>query len=269
MEEEIIHLNCYKFSKKPELLRVAGFFGMAVNDNPRQLILTPEQIESTLKIYSPRKYALLFNYGCICLVNFDTPETYRFIHYLESICEIDYNLFSLYNESHQLKQTGSNFPETIGLFAAILGKSTELKFLENTINQLFDQSESFINELNQGSFISNTSFIKKITVAIVRHQLKVVHSLRVLDRPAEYASRLELRQLYDTAAGQYELSKRFSIIQKKFNDLNEIIAPYQALSYSEKERRLLILEIFLLAIFPLPYLLKFIIPKILTFLSNM
>lgn len=269
MEKPISHLTCYKFSTKPELQRVAGFFGMDLAENSRLLILTPEHIEGVLKLYSPRKYAWLFSYGCICLVNFDTPETYRFIRYLESICEIDYNLFSTYNESRSLTEADSASLETIGLFAEILSKSTELKFLENTVNQLLDQSENFINELYKGLFRSGTVFITKVTIAIVRHQLKVLHRLRILDRPDEYDAKLELRHIYDTAAAEYELTKRFANIQKKFNDLNEIIAPYQSLNHFGKESRLLIMEIFLLALFPLPYLIKFLIPKILTFLTNM
>ena len=265
------HLHCFKFSTQPELSRVAAFFNLPFSKNSDYLPLGPEAIRTVLKEQSSDKYVWLFRYGCICLMNFEPLEIYRFLKFLESTCGVDYHLFSTYNESHVLEEEdpADLQPKTAAVYAHILAKSTELKYMEDTLAAQFDRSEIFINELHKGWFNSDNSMLKSTTVQMVRYQLQILHSLRILDRPAEYNAHLALRRRYDEASAEYELHKRFAIIQRKLDELHGILTPYQKLNHAQKAQRLIMMEVFLLSLFPLPYLVKLIVPKILTFLANM
>lgn len=267
-------LHCYKIGRRPNLSAVAGFFQFPLTPGAKRIVLKPEQIQQVLQVYSAHKFVWVFNYGCIVLSNFNPPETYRFMRYLDTTCGgIDYDLLSAYNESYEFSAKTSDDPgdilEMLSLYASILAKSTELKHLESMVSRTFDQSEQFINELQNGFFRSDHTLLKKTTIHMVRHQLQMIHGFRILDRPDECRSKLKLRQTYDIAIQTYALTKRFENIQNKFTDFNGITAPYLALSHAEKEHRLLMMEIILLMIFPLPHLFKVIVPKMLTFLRLM
>ena len=54
---------------------------------------------------------------------------------------------------------------------------------------------------------------------------------------------------------QYAVVPDFEIIESKINDLKNIVSSYYSLSYNSNERRLLLFEIFLLALFPASHLL--------------
>lgn len=266
-----LHLHCFKFLTQPELSRVAAFLNLPFSKGSNYLPLGPDAIRTVLKERASDKYVWLFHYGCICLMNFEPLEIYRFLKFLESTCGTDYHLFSTYNESHLLEEEDpANLqPEVVAVYAQVLAKSTELKYLEDTLTAQFDRSEIFINELHKGWFNSDNSLLKSTTVQMVRYQLQMLHSLRILDRPIECNTHMALRRRYDAASVEYELNKRFAVIQKKLEELHNILAPYQKFDHAQKSQRLIMMEVFLLSLFPLPHLLKLIVPKILTFFANM
>lgn len=240
---------------------MADFFRITpVKSRNDYLLLKPEQINIALKYESTNKFVWLFPYGCICLANFEVAETYRFFKFLETTSgPMDYHLISTYNETHslefQVQEMKKKEFQVAGLYATILAKSTELKSLEDKVNSIIDQSELFIIDLQKG-FSSSSAFLLKITAKIIKIQINIINNLHLLDRPIEYGLLLKNRNLYHQLNEYYELEKRFTIIQKKIADLNEITAPYQQLGHINKEKRLIVMEVILLVLFPLFHLIN-------------
>jgi uncharacterized Rmd1/YagE family protein len=274
MNQTII-INCYKTSHNPEIGNVAAFFNLQNRkEKPDYILLRPEQISTALKISVTDKYAWLFKFGCICLVNFEATETYSFLKFLEgSYGKIDFDLFSTYNETHKLDRSTLDSKidllKAIESYAIILAKSTELKSLEAAVTAKLDQSEQFVNDLHHGLPNPSSKLLIDTTLSIIRFKLNVIYTLKILDRPTEYNAKLKLRQFYDHLAEYYELDKRFDRIFKKIADLNEITTDYLKIGHNRKEQRLLILEVFLLTLFPLSQLFDHLLPTILTFLKHL
>lgn len=265
-----VHLNCYKVSSQLKVHRLADFFKVSVSGpDPEFLQLQPKQISAVLKYVTPDKFIWFFKYGCVCFFNFDSTETYRFLTSLESIVgKVDFSLFSKFNENHSLNLEKPAQPGTIhivlGLYAMALAKSTELKYLENKLDSIYDRAERLIFDLQRGLPKPFNHVLKKILLEIVKLQLTAINDLKILDRPKKYDD-LELKKIYNLTAEFYEFKKRFETIRTKVSNLIEIITPYQNFGFYYQERRLLLWEIVMLVLFPLSRILDHFLPKILTF----
>lgn len=253
---------CYKTATKPDLKRVADYFRIPLpKARPEVLLLRPVHLESALMTDASDKSAWYYSFGCICLVNFEATEAYRLINIIESTGEeVDYRrFFSRVEREDLVLDPGLNEEEwlrLIGICCDVLAKSVELKHMEDTVNDIFDQAESFILDLQRGFSNPASRLLQEITVKIVRFQLDVVNNLRILDRPKGFEDSIDARRIYDKASQGHDLEKRFTTVQLKINDLMELISPYRKIGYSQKERRLLISEIILITLFPLAYMVK-------------
>jgi uncharacterized Rmd1/YagE family protein len=260
--------NCYKIAATANLQRIAEFFRLTdFQPAASYLLLLPEQLETVLKYQVTAKYAWLFKSGSICLVNFDTAETYRLVRHLETIgLTPDFESFSVFNELHTMESrtnpSTAEFLSQLQITAIVLVKSTELKKLETMINITFDWAERFILELQKGFPNPNKPGFLQTNLAIIKLQLIMIHNLKILDRPHECSHDTTLRQIYDTLAKEYELSYRYHALQKKINYLNEVLTPYQKLGFTHKEQRLEMLETILLLLFPLSYFFESLIDLI-------
>lgn len=263
--------SCYKVSLEPNLNRVAKFFKLpCFSVDSDSLEFNPEHVGAVLKFETPAKFVWLFKWGCICFVNFESSETYRFLKNLESTYgSIDFNLFTTYNENYSL--TMEECPETSALsnilkiYAIVLAKSTELKYLEANLNLIYDGAERLVHDLQRGLPKPTSRILKKMNLDIVKAQLTIINSLQLLDRPKEFDD-LKLKNIYNSAVKNFELPNRFEIIQIKVTAIIEIITPYQKLGFNHQETRLLFLEVVLLMLFPLSRILDYFFLKILTFL---
>lgn len=257
-------LNCYKIASQPNLQLVADFFHLAdYRDNSDYLLLLPEQIQAILKLESAGKYAWLFRLGSICLVNFDTTETYRLLKHLEATgIKTDFDLVAAFNEQHTIDSPGDHCSQTVPrlqIYAVVMAKSIELRKLENYASQILDRSESFILDLQKGVPNPNRYGFIKTHVAIIRLQMEIINNLKLLDRPVDCENELLLKEIYDSAALEFELERRFKTLQQKITNLNEVLEPYRKLGFKHKEQQLYIMEIILLALFPLSALIEFIL----------
>ncbi len=265
------HFSCYKVSLEPNLDRVAEFFKVPFSGiNPESLVFKPEHVSALLKFETPAKFVWFFKFGCICFVNFESSETHRFLKNLElTYGIIDFNLFSKYNENYHIELDESMEPGTLlnilKINAIILAKSTELKYLEENLDLIYDRAERLVFDLQRGLPKPNNRILKKMTLSIVRIQLTMINTLKVLDRPKDFDD-LKLKNIHNSAVATFELKKRFETVQTKVATIIEIITPYQNLGFNQRETRLLCLEVLLIAFFPLSRILDYFFPKILTFL---
>lgn len=265
-----VYLNCYKVSLQLKVHRLADFFKAPVSGpEPEFLQLQPKQISAVLKYDTPEKFIWFFKYGCVCFINFDSAETYRFLISLESIVgKVDFNLFSKFNENLSLDledpAPSGSMQILLDVYAMALAKSTQLKYLETKLGSIYDRAERLVFDLQQGLPKPFNNVLKKILLEIVKLQLTVVNDLKILDRPNRYDI-LKLNKIYNETAEFYEFKKRFETIQTKITNLIEIITPYQKLGFYHQEDHLLFWEVIMIALFPLSRILEYFIPKILTF----
>jgi uncharacterized Rmd1/YagE family protein len=253
---------CYKITTKPDMHRIANYFGMKTSKtNLKVIIFHSEQLEAILQVEMRHKAAFCFDFGCICLINFEETEAYRFVNILASTgVPIDYKRFFAYVEKETLT-LAEDIPEEeacakLGIHSAALAKSVELKHLEESVSLLFDKAEQILNDLQRGFPNPFSRLVRDTTFGIIRSQMGVINSLRILDRPKEFGDSLEMRAEYEAASKEHGLEKRFLAIQMKLNDLMTLISPYRKLGYSQKERLLLLIEIILIMLFPLAYLIE-------------
>ncbi len=263
--------SCYKVSLEPNLHRVAEFFKVPFSGiDPDFVVFEPKHVGAVLKFETPAKLVWLFKWGCICFINFESSETYRFLKSLESTYgSIDFSLFTKYNENYNLALENSPeplaFSNILKLYAIVLSKSTELKFLEENLDLIYDQAERLVFDLQRGLPKPTSLILKKMTLGIVKIQLTLINTLKVLDRSRDFDD-LKLKNIYGSAIKTFELPKRFKTIQTKISAIIEIITPYQKLGFNQRETRLLFLEIILLVFFPLSRFSDYFLLKILTFL---
>jgi len=240
---------------------VAEFFKVPFAGDSDSLVFKPEHVGAVLKFNTSSKFVWLFKWGCICFINFEAAETYRFLKNLESTCgAIDFNLFAKYNENYSLALEES--PETVDLFsilklyAVVLAKSTELKFLADNLDRIYDRAERLVFDLQRGLPKPTSRILKKMTLGIVKIQLILLNTLQILDRPKDFDD-LYLKNTYGLAVKAFDLQKRFETLQTKITTIIEIITPYQKLGFNQRETRLLFWEVVLLVLFPLSRILDY------------
>ena len=248
-----------------DLKQVGNFFKVPVDPGNQSLMISGEQLRPGSEDTAQPKALWIYNYGCICLLGLEEPDTSWIFKTLEaSGLPVDYRLAARYQDHHQLELDADFSCETMesaAVVAAVLAKSTELWKLEDTVDRLVDESERILLELQRGSFRLPDRLLQRMNLDLIRLQYDLIQNLKILDRPPECNYQLDLRELYDQTAEGYEVPERFAIVQRKMADLLAIITPYEDQVYSWKERRVAIMETVLIALFPVSYLIQMIIRR--------
>lgn len=260
----------YKISSGIDLKKIAAFFRLPAPESWEHCIMLGEQpLSEVYKYKLPLKKIYIFEYGCVAFENFHTDETGKFLEYLQSITgDLDYSMFARHHESHIIrvfedhsvslwKGSTRTFPDSdslAGIVAVVLAKSVALSKIEADVELLLDEAESFITKLQTGSLNTGTRKFASTMAHILRFEYQSAAGIRIFDRPSETNRDLTLRGAYDELASYYELEDRYDVLEKKANELRSIVRSYSVLRYWSQESRLLFFEIFLLALFPLSYL---------------
>ncbi|WP_010248446.1 RMD1 family protein [Acetivibrio cellulolyticus] len=250
------------------------------------ITLSGNELDLVLKYNTENKHVYIFKYGCISFANFEDDEIYTFIKYIESFgSKINYSLLYKYYEIHYIKVLPNqkinlwqnsnveyDYSDTlIHVTSIILAKSTELSSFESDLNMLLDDAEKFITYLQKGRL---GFYRKKSSVLIskmLRFEYDSIHSIRILDRPGFVEQTSELRDIYDIISKYYELDERLSVVNGKIDSLHDLLDLYSNLSFKQTENRLILFEIFLLALFPVFHLFEHILETgtSLGFLTNL
>jgi uncharacterized Rmd1/YagE family protein len=139
----------------------------------------------------------------------------------------------------------------IDIAATVLAKSTELHKIETELNRVLDESEQLINYLNIGRLRANSQKVVAIIAQCTRFKYRSIESVRLLDRPSEFDKTIETRKVFDNMSSFYELNDRYTTILSRTDVLDSITEEYFNYKSNQSERRLLMFEILLLAIFPI------------------
>lgn len=257
----------YKIAPAIELKNIAAYFRLTIPESWENYILLGEQqLTEVYKYKLPQKKIYVFEYGCIVFENFNSSETGEFIRHIQLITgELDYKMLAKYSESHEitvsedhsvlLRNNGTKtHKENEGLsdmVAIVLAKSIALSKEEADVELLLDKAENFIIKLYSGVLNTGTRKYAKSMANILRFEYESTVSIRLFDRPVKSGKSLELRDAYNELTEYYELKDRYDILDKKVGELRNIVRSYSESRYRKQESRLLIFEIFLLALFPL------------------
>jgi uncharacterized Rmd1/YagE family protein len=262
----VIMFNTFKVASRLPLVQVASYFNIK-NDAWKEYVkIDSEEIEKILKYVSSSKSVYLYKYGCITFVNFKYHEIQQFFEYLNKIyVDLDNKLISKFSETHVMTVDNDGmvrlwedaeelypFNDTmVDTAATVLAKSTELHKIETELNNVLDEAENLINYLNIGRLRANSRKVISIIAQCTRFKYRSIESVRLLDRPPEVDKTIETKQVFNELSEFFELNDRYVTMQSRTDVLDSITAEYFSYKSDQAERRLLIFEIMLLAIFPL------------------
>lgn len=264
--------NSFRIARQLPLEPAASYFKLALPVGWRDYIMLESfHLNDVFKNRSNSRKAYLFGYGCVVFQNFSSEEISVFLEFLQTLAgTLDYSLYARYHESHIVKIYPDNsmslwkdsdsrytYSEgAIDLVASVIAKSTALEKIESDLGVLLDEAEGFIGKLQKGRFKTDTGSFAAATARLLRYEYDMTANIRIFDRPDSANYNMEYREIYDSFSDHYELSGRFEVLEKKTGELRNIMKSYSTLSYSRQERRLFLFEAFLLALFPLSYLVE-------------
>lgn len=263
----IIMFNTFKVASRLPLVKIASYFSIKEDTGWKEYIkIDSDTIEKILRYGSGNKSVYLYRYGCISFVNFKYHEIQYFFEYLSKIyVDLDGRLISKFGETHVMTIDEEGYVKVwedaeemmpfsnslIDIAATVLAKSTELSKIETELNSVLDDSEQLINYLNIGRLRANSKKVVSIIAKCTRFKYRTIESVRLLDRPYEFERNIENRKLFDSLSSHYELNDRYINMQSRTDILDSIAQEYFSFKSNQSERRLLMFEIFLLALFPL------------------
>jgi len=284
---ENVKIKSVKIAPFFSLDKIVELFGIPMQfswDNC--VILSESDLDLALKYNTKNKHVYIFKHGCISFVNFEDEEIFTFIKYIESIgSKVNYSLIYKYYDAHNIEVLPNNkiklLPNDdteydydvsiIHTISIILSKSTELYRIEEELNKLLDEAEQFITFLQKGrlSFYRRKSSL--IISKILRFKYDSIHNIRVLDRPLFVEQSMYLKAIYSRLSTFYELDERLEIVEGKIASLHDILELYSSLSVNQTETRLILFEIFLLALFPIFHIIEHLFKTgiSLSFLTNL
>ncbi len=268
---DVLVFNTFKVATKLPLLQIASHFQIQLDAGWREYIKIESDVLEKIYMYkSDDKAVYIYRYGCISFVNFKQYEIQYFFEYLSKLyIELDNEFLSKFIETHimtvedgivRLKEdsdlTYSYSEILLNITATVLAKSIELFKIETELSKVLDDAGYLIKYLNTGRLRANSKRVIKIIAKCTRFKYRTIESVRLLDRPPEFDKTIETRNLFDCISEIYELNDRYTDVLSRTDVLDSITEEYFNFKSNQSEHRLLIFEIFLLAVFPLMYFIK-------------
>ena len=276
-------LKSFRIAPKIPLETVIKYYGLDLPGNWKEhIVLDGRNLNEILKHRTTSKKVFLFDFGSAVFLNFNSEEISTFLEFLQSLTgNVDYNLLAKYHERHIAKVYSDNTISLwknsslrykyndgiITLLAAVLAKSTALEKIESDLDKLLDEAEGFISKLQKGHLKANTGGFAATAAHLLRYEYEISANIRIFDRPLCTDCDFMYRSIYDRFSNYYELSDRLEVLERKTRELRNIVKSYSNISYGRQERRLILFEVFLLALFPLSYLAETILEALNTLLG--
>jgi uncharacterized Rmd1/YagE family protein len=275
---ETKHFISIKAYPAIDLQKTADFFGLPLPEaRERSIIIEGEALSEIYKYEIRQKRVHIFSFGCLVFEDMEIDETDRFLEIIQPITgEPDYKMLLRYRESHDSvitedgtvrlwpESTDSTFPPGVELshtIAAVLAKSAALSKEEEDLSMLLGEAHKYINRSNDGVLSTGAHMYAATMAHIVRFEKESAAGFGILDRPASTGRKLLLRDAYDKLADYYELDERYDLLEKKAEQLRNIVRSGSVQRSRRQEKRLLVFETFLLMLFPLSHILETVIAK--------
>ncbi len=250
-------------SRELNLTSIASQFGI---ERPLSwedtLVLTEKHLAGLLP--KPEgKGVFAFSFGTLVFVNCANTDVMDFINYVKkldkNVAEFktidysdDYRLIidgsaeevDVTNEEITVPAAEAFYPEVI---AVALAKSTALERVEDEISKLFDDVETFINQLKKGSLNISDERLAVLSGRILSYRYSSISYIMILDRPNIVWRNAEAASVYGDLERMFELPDRYEKINHKSETLLDITQVFADLYHSKRGTRLEWLVIALIA----------------------
>ncbi|WMJ78846.1 MULTISPECIES: RMD1 family protein [unclassified Sedimentibacter] len=261
-------LNTFKVAARISLIQVASHFNFKQDAGWKEFIkIGSSELEKVFMYSIKDKYVYLYKYGCITFVNFKHHEIFYFFEYLSKIyVDIDNTMLSKFTDTYVLNVSDNSMVNLDGveenyefsgimldIISTVQAKSTEIHKIEAELNKVLDDAEKLINYLNKGRLIANSRNVISTIAQCTRFKYRTIESVRLLDRPPEFSKTIETRNLFNIVSKSFELDDRYLDMLNRMEVLDSITEEYFNFKHNQSEKRLLIFEIILLALFPIMY----------------
>lgn len=264
-----IHFNCYKIATKIPLIPFAHDLGQELPHHREYTEIYGDCLARILKHGIKEQTAYVFEFGCVTFVNFNTDEIQTFSLFMDqyfhnnkrqtflkynqffSISVDDQNSFHLFYDDSTIIEFS---PIVIPTISIALAKLMALSAMEENLDIIFDETEGFVNRMQNGKINIKAAKYAKKMAKVLRFEYDSAYSIRVFERCDIANNVLESRILYDQLMRKFQYTKRIRILQQKMETVHTIFTAFLSYSQSWQENRELYIEIALLALFPLFYL---------------
>jgi uncharacterized Rmd1/YagE family protein len=136
----------------------------------------------------------------------------------------------------------------IDIICFVIAKSVALERIEEKVDQVLDEMESFIGLLGRGKLGIPDKRLARLASTILGFKYRSLSHVMVLDKPDVTWDNLEADRLYLTMANLFELSQRYSEIRHKSETLMDITGVFSSLSHARRAARLELAIIILIII---------------------
>ncbi len=124
------------------------------------------------------------------------------------------------------------------IISFVIAKSVALERIEERLDQVFDEIESFLTRLEQGWLTITDKRLARMASSILSFKYASLAHVMVLDKPDSTWDSEQADQLYLTLANIFELSQRYSEIRHKSETLLDITQVFTSLSHARRASRL-------------------------------
>ncbi|OPZ65407.1 MAG: hypothetical protein BWY85_00590 [Firmicutes bacterium ADurb.Bin506] len=124
------------------------------------------------------------------------------------------------------------------VIAVALAKSTALERIEDEISKLFDDVETFINQLKKGSLNISDERLAELSGRILSYRYSSISYIMILDRPGIVWRDAEAASVYGDLERMFELPDRYEKITHKSETLLDITQVFADLYHAKRGTRL-------------------------------
>jgi required for meiotic nuclear division protein 1 len=120
----------------------------------------------------------------------------------------------------------------------VIAKSVALERIEERLDQVLDEIESFLTRLERGWLTITDKHLARMASSILSFKYASLAHIMVLDKPDSTWESDQADQLYLTLANLFELSQRYHEIRHKSETLLDITQVFTSLSHARRSSRL-------------------------------
>ena len=265
-----VHLNCMRIAGEIPLESISEHLGLNFPKKWNEVVVVKgEQLERILKYHTrPHQKVLLYSYGVATFINCAIDEMRIIIDYVDSVTgEIENKDILRSIDVHRIwiKEDGtcklfltdegsySLTDEVFMISSHIVAQSVATQRIEGEVQELLDHAENTVNRIKKSKFFVSARKRSHLMAEVLRFQYELMRSAQLFGAPVFLNNNLEVREMYHKLYDYYELQDRFDIIRSKLAQLKKINDRYSGMNHHRLETRLLELEVFLLALFPMNF----------------
>lgn len=125
-----------------------------------------------------------------------------------------------------------------GIISFVIAKSVALERIEERLDQVLDEVESFITRLERGWLTITDKRLARMASTILTFKYASLAHIMVLDKPESTWENEQADRLYLTMANLFELNQRYHEIRHKSETLLDITEVFSNLSHARRASRL-------------------------------